>query len=245
MKKDLEFEQLKNKLYDICSKFIIESSMTEDDKIEQLQLLEVNILFSPLETIGNMISFVKQTLYPFIYNRIFLPIEKKRKLRNIKNRYDVIVNNFELMKKTPNVSMDNKKRLFSKLIDLKKDIENFKNMYPMDINSEEVPNMGNQDALSANTTFNSGGNEMVGKITDAIDQSANIIWRRHWKERCGKEVGADLNRCKARGIEKALADIMSKIRLCDNTVDPLGCKNTVSRMIEEWKKRKSEYLSKR
>lgn len=236
MDKELEFTK---ELHDLYYKVIKESSISEYEKTDQLFLLEFRML-SPFKAIMYILNLIKNSLIPYVKNTFSVPMEKKVRLKMITDKYNEAVLEYQELQNKES-TLEEKQALLNKVMSIKQDIEEYgivgQSNYPVQPGDE----IDSGDYSSEGPS----GSSMVGPVTDMIDQSANVEWRKYWKTRCGRFKGVELNRCKAKGVDRALVDIKSKISHCDSTVDPIGCRNTVQRMIDEWKTRKVNYTIKR
>lgn len=223
---------IKNEYRDI----VLNSGLSREDKIDHLFYAESNITTS-LKLIFNVILFVKDTLYPFLYNRVYYSNYKQSVVSEFKSRYDELVSEFEAIKNSPTSTEEDKIVLFNKITTLKDDLNRFKN-------DNVVRPPVKQPTVDTEPSVSYGG-AYVGDVTSKIDELANDKWRAYWKTRCGSYTGKELNRCKARGVDLAINLINVRMSNCNQTVDPLGCKNTLNRMIARWKDRKVGYLIKR
>lgn len=232
-----------NELSNIYQEFITNSDLPYEKKIDLIFLFDSTSYTFPIKALYNIILLIKNSLYPFLYNRVYLPIEKRKILSNIKSEYDSIVNEFDAIKNSAGLDDDKKTVLFSRIIKLRQSIEEFKELTPINTPIPATSNIPSNQWKS--DTIISRGNVLVGDVTSAIENEANTIWREYWINKCDQHSGRNLNLCKASGVDKAINIIRFKIPKCNSTVDPVGCRNTLSNLITRWQNRKIQYMRKR
>lgn len=256
--REILLEDLNNYIYDIMFESISDNSLLSySEKIDSLSRLNESFIGGGL---------VKATEYiksgaSSIINSITLEKRKKERINDITVKYNKILQDFEVYKSNPNDKLKND--LKNRLVDLKKSISIYKSFdVKRQVSSSVTDDKVDDSSISNNNITtrinriasgkirepksysNTKDGESVGEFTTAIDDASNFIWRKHWKEKCGKLSGSSMWKCKSRGVDSAIRFIKSKKNLCNKTDNPDGCRETLNNMIERWEERKRNYLSK-
>jgi len=238
------FKRISNLMLEEIQVRLSSSNLTEKERLKYLTLLQEGYF----EKIYNILQYIKKNLLYIIFGTTDNP-EVSNKIDEIKQNYNIISNDFVQLQNNPDSTEEDKNNLRKRIEQLKQsviDVKNMKEGIPEadnDIvvsNSEFPISTSNDMNISQYTDYK--GTESVGKTTESTDIAATYIWRKYWKTRCGNISGKKLNQCKARGVDLAIGLIKSKLRLCNNTVDPDGCKQTLNNMINKWNEKKKEYL---
>ena len=238
------FKRISNLMLEEIQVRLSSSNLTEKERLKYLTLLQEGYF----EKICNILQYIKKNLLYIIFGTTDNP-EISNKIDEIKQNYNIISNDFVQLQNNPDSTEEDKNNLRKRIEQLKQSVIDVKNM------KEGIPEADNDIVVSnsefpistsndMNTSQYTGykGTESVGKTTESTDIAATYIWRKYWKTRCGNISGKKLNQCKARGVDLAIGLIKSKLRLCNNTVDPDGCKQTLNNMINKWNEKKKEYL---
>jgi len=238
------FKRISNLMLEEIQVRLSSSNLTEKERLKYLTLLQEGYF----EKIYNILQYIKKNLLYIIFGTTDNP-EISNKIDEIKQNYNIISNDFVQLQNNPDSTEEDKNNLRKRIEQLKQSVIDVKNM------KEGIPEADNDIVVSnsefpistsndMNTSQYTGykGTESVGKTTESTDIAATYIWRKYWKTRCGNISGKKLNQCKARGVDLAIGLIKSKLRLCNNTVDPDGCKQTLNNMINKWNEKKKEYL---
>lgn len=227
-----------DKLYAIMN----DNSLTEDEQIDQIYKLQEVV---SVEGIGKIISYIGNIISKILH-KIITPIRGRTKLKAIVNRYNKIRKEYELYKSDPEKNKGEEARLRTKVHGLRMEINEYREFmaYPAPQfrprTGEEMSAQYSDPSQPKPQTTRVGSS--VGELTTAIEAASTLVWRKYWKERCGKFQGKDLSRCKAKGADQAMRLVRAKLYTCDKTADPEGCKQTLKNLIKTWEERKREYL---
>lgn len=233
---DLMLEEIQNK--------ISSGILTEEKRNKYLTLLQEGYF----EKIYNILQYIKKNLLYIIFGAGDQSNpEVSQKIDEIKQNYNIICNDFESLQNNSEATEEDKNKLRERINELKQaviEVKNMKEQIPETSEDTFTPNP--QSVPDSNIDMSQyttpRGTESVGRLTASVDVASTFVWRKHWKKRCGGISGRKLNQCKSRGVDLAIGLIKSKLRLCNNTVDPDGCKQTLNNMINTWNEKKREYL---
>lgn len=221
-----------------------DDTLNSGEKADKLLKLREGMLGS----VGTALSYIKKTFLDVLYSKGILS-RKKAKWNEISTSYNQVLADYEKFKEDPENNKELSASIKDRLNKLKAEVEEYKSM-PDQSPVYNAPSKSPSSRKSRQKpeeveSRSSGGTESVGETTTAIDLLSTQVWRKYWKDQCGKFSGKELNRCKAKGVNVALRVIRSKLNKCQRTIDPEGCKQTLINLIRTWKKRKIDYMRSR
>lgn len=231
---------------------ILNSNISNESKCFEINLLEqfgaIDYLFD--KSVKVLRTFILPKLISKkMYKGIGVNLDADS-LKEFNDRYEELQNRFEELKDTEGRE-EEKEQLINDVNSLKSDVEEFYNSYfnTDEDYGEEFPQEPsvNDQLINVDTDIYDGDNvedfkPNYGDIIEEIDALALGKWQ-DWHDRyCkGQKSGRELKLCKAKGVDFALQELYKNENRCNETNDPKECKNSVKRLVDQWRQRKSDY----
>lgn len=238
------WNRLLHNVFSILSEEIMESELSDDEKVRDISLLQEGLYGS----IISALQYIKQSL-GYMFHHI-IGDDKRAKLLDLNNRYSQILSDYNRYKMSPRENLELGRDIHKRLEKLKIEVGMFrgnKNSYASSkvnksTNHLNYSNISKDIDKKSNLTTSYTSGDKVGPYTTSVDVLSTKVWRKFWKDRCDNLSGYELRKCKARGTDDAIRFVRSKIYGCDRTVDPDGCKETLNNIIDRWMNKRQKYL---
>lgn len=198
------------------------------------------------DSIKNIFLLTKNSILNIhqFFNRTKTDIAKYQEFKNIQNEYNQILNQYQLSKK--NNELD---KYYNQFVNNLGDLQvrlNKLNDTKTEIGKKEVESKFYDSVSSSKTTKQSSSIKSetlnLTDFYDYMEKSSRKVWNKHWKKFCNQSNKRALNRCKAHGVERAISYVKSKASSCNKYSNKEDCLNSINRLIEYWKQRKTKYL---